>query len=361
MNVLIIDDQEESVKGIKDFCEEKSWDVKVINFDNVYEQIVKVNPDIIILDWREDADNMDVGSDILDNIWMNGFRPTVVFSANAPVISIEDKLSKSKLLKLIPKGDEEPVIEYLKKNEKFVTALSDYRTEIGNAMIDVLNAVPVFHKEDYPGDDVVKYILSKRTASFFDVQYGESLAPAWVQYTYPPIVGSLCVCDILRSVSKDKNYSIKGDPAEYKLVLTPSCDMVPGRAKVSHVLCASCFGKEKFHNIPLIAEPKDKNVDKVGNNLNLGYNNQQFNLVALPGFSDVLPYMTADLKVIELVDLSKIALSEDQIDEETEYVRVVTIESPFREQIVWAHMQNSCRPGVPERNTRLWAKEILTL
>lgn len=33
----------------------------------------------------------------------------------------------------------------------------------------------------------------------------------------------------------------------------------------------------------------------------------------------------------------------------------------FREQIVWAYMQNSCRPGVPDRNTKLWAKEILTL
>lgn len=361
MNVLIIDDQQESVKGIKDFCEEKTWNVNVINFENVYEQIVKFNPDIIVLDWREDADQMDVGGDILDNIWMNGFRPTVVFSANAPVISIDDKLSKSKLLKLIPKGDEEPVIEYLVENEKFVTALSDYRSEIGSAIIDVLNAVPVFHKEDYPGDDVVKYILSKRTAAVFDVQYGESLAPAWVQYTYPPIVESLCVCDILRVVSKDKDYNVKGEPEEYKLILTPSCDMVPGRAKVTHVLCASCFSKDKFHDIPLADEPKEKHIDKVNNNLNLGYNNKHFNLVALPGFSNVLPYMTANLKIIELVDLSKIALSVEKISEETEYVRVVTIESPFREQIVWAHMQNSCRPGVPERNTKLWAKEILTV
>lgn len=361
MNILIIDDQPESIKGIKDFCEERSWGVDVIDFDCVYERIIKLNPDIIILDWREDADNMDVGSDILDNIWINGFRPTIVFSANAPIISIEDKLSKSKLLKLIPKGDEEPVIEYLIENERFVTALSDYRTEIGNAMIDVLNAVPVFRKEEYPGDDVIKYILSKRTASFFDVQYGGNLAPSWVQYTYPPIADSLCACDVLRVVSDDKDYGLKGNPAEYKLVLTPSCDMVPGRAKVTHVLCASCFGKEKFHSIPLANEPKEKNVEKVGNNLNLGYNNQQFNLVALPGFSDILPYMTVDLKVIELIDLSKIALIPELIEDSIEYTRILSVESPFREQIVWAYMQNSCRPGVPDRNTKLWAKEILTL
>ena len=29
MNVLIIDDQQESVKGIKDFCEEKAWGVQM--------------------------------------------------------------------------------------------------------------------------------------------------------------------------------------------------------------------------------------------------------------------------------------------------------------------------------------------
>lgn len=361
MNVLIIDDQQESVKGIKDFCEEKAWGVQIIGFDNVYEQIIKLNPDIIVLDWREDADNMDVGSDILDNIWINGFRPTVVFSANAPVISIEDKLMKSKLLKLIPKGDEEPVIKYLEENEKFVTALSDYRIEIGNAIIDVLNAVPVFKNEDYPGDEVIKYVLSKRTASYFDIQYSGGLAPAWVQYNYPPIADSLCVCDVLRAVSNTKNYNIKGDAEEYKLILTPSCDMVPGRAKVTHVLCASCYGKEKFHNKSLASEPSEGNIKKVSSNLNLGYNNQYFNLVALPGLTDVLPYLTVDLKVIELVELSKIALSPEQITEGTEYTRILSIESPFREQIVWAHMQNSCRPGVPDRNTKLWAKEILTL
>jgi CTP synthase len=127
--------------------------------------------------------------------------------------------------------------------------------------------------------------------------------------------------------------------------------------KVSHALCAHCYSKDVFHGIELKSEPKTKNVESVSGKLNLGYNGAY---VAVPGFSNVIPYMTVDLKNIELIPLSQIALSEGNVNENTEYVRVASISSPFREQIVWAHMQNACRPGVPDRNTQLWAKEILT-
>ena len=51
-------------------------------------------------------------------------------------------------------------------------------------------------------------------------------------------------------------------------------------------------------------------------------------------------------------------LSEKEINENTKYYRVASVNSPFREQIVWAHMINSCRPGMPERNMDEWAEGI---
>lgn len=42
------------------------------------------------------------------------------------------------------------------------------------------------------------------------------------------------------------------------------------------------------------------------------------------------------------------------------YYRVASVASPFREQVIWAHMINSCRPGMPVRDTIDWAKGILT-
>lgn len=67
--------------------------------------------------------------------------------------------------------------------------------------------------------------------------------------------------------------------------------------------------------------------------------------------------MTVDLKKVELVAISDIALSLSTCGNHP-YVRIISIDSPFREQIVWAHMQNSCRPGVPDRDTENWAMEL---
>ena len=108
--------------------------------------------------------------------------------------------------------------------------------------------------------------------------------------------------------------------------------------------------------------------------LNRGYNE---NKVALPEFPNTLPYMTANLKKLSLVPLNKITLQiplskdknqqvsehseqlSEQNEQAQEFVRVASIASPFREQIVWAYLQNACRPGVPDRDTTSWAGEIL--
>ena len=41
------------------------------------------------------------------------------------------------------------------------------------------------------------------------------------------------------------------------------------------------------------------------------------------------------------------------------YYRIASVNSPYREQIVWAHMVNSCRPGVPDRDYKTWAEALL--
>ena len=45
-------------------------------------------------------------------------------------------------------------------------------------------------------------------------------------------------------------------------------------------------------------------------------------------------------------------------DDNTYYLRMCSIDSPFREQIIWNYMQTSCRPGVPDRNVDNWAVDI---
>jgi len=44
---------------------------------------------------------------------------------------------------------------------------------------------------------------------------------------------------------------------------------------------------------------------------------------------------------------------------EAGFTRIASIDSPFREQIAWAHLQIAGRPGVPERDIDKWTQEIL--
>lgn len=361
MKVLIVDDIEDSVKGICDYCEEKGWEPEISGFDDVYASIARFNPDVIVLDWRDDDSNSDVGEKILNNIWNNCFRPLVVFSANEAIINIRSKLSQSSMLKLISKGDETPVIDFLQEIEAFTTALSKYRADLSNALISSLNSIEHIKSQPNFENDAVSYILSKRTSAFFDDTYIGELSPSWVQYLCPPVNNHLCVCDVIRKISQGANYQTSGSPEEYAIILTPSCDMYHDenrRSKVTHVLYARCFPKEQFHRKTLSASPSNSSINSVRTKLNAGFDE---NYVALPSFSNVIPYMTADFKKIDVVPIDQIASNQDSITDSSKFVRVASICSPFREQIVWAYMQSSCRPGVPQRNTELWAKEILTI
>lgn len=359
MKVLVVDDIKESVKGILDSCEENGWESKLVDFDDSSDALLDFDPDVVILDWREDAERIDTGKNILDRIWDITFRPVVIFSANADIIDISSKLQMSNMLKIIRKGDETPVVDFLKGIERFVLSLSSYRKDMSNALIESLNSIDNLKNETEIEDSAVGYILSKRTSAFFDNKYISELSPSWVQYLCPPLGSCLNVCDIIRI--KTETINIAGAPEQYYIILTPSCDLYHGEgrvAKVSHVLCARCFGKELFHGIKLTESPSSGKIKSTMSKLNMGYSE---NYIALPGFSDIIPYMTADLKKVELIALNKIAANEKDISSDTEYVRIASICSPFREQIVWAHLQNSCRPGVPDRNTEYWAKEILKL
>jgi len=64
--------------------------------------------------------------------------------------------------------------------------------------------------------------------------------------------------------------------------------------------------------------------------------------------------MAADLRQLELISF-------DKISEEAEFVRVASMDSPFRELISWAYMQTGCRPGLPDRNLDDWCDEIVSL
>lgn len=369
MKVLLIDDDPVSIKGISDYCNDKNWENRITDFEYAYKQLLDFDPDVVVLDWYDDADRAladsqeTSGNSLLSLIWERTFRPVIVFSAIADTIDIDEKMKKCSMLKLLPKGEETQVNKLLDEIEKISGALSGFRSDMGVALIEALNGIDKLTGIEGATCEATEYVLEKRMAAFFDEKYIPDLSPSWVQYLCPPIDNCLNVCDILiKKVEKTEGFC---EPENYLLVLTPSCDLYCGNgrtAKVSDVLCAQCCGKEEFHHIPLLNDLSytstrvQNRIERIKKYLNDGYNEHY---VALPAFADVIPYMTVDLKKLVLLPIESIATGEQNIEEKTEYVRVASVCSPFREQIVWAHLQNSCRPGVPDRNTELWAKEIL--
>ena len=366
MKVLVVDDIRDSVKGILDYCDEKGWENEIIEFEDAYKEILEFDPDVVVLDWYDDADRdpkETMGNTLLSLIWKRTFRPVIVFSAIANTIEIDEKLMKCSMLKLLSKGEEDQVCQLLDKIEKISKALTGFRSDMGEALIESLNGMDKLIDLEDVTCDAAEYVLEKRMAAYFDDKFISSLPPSWVQYLCPPIDNCLNVCDIL--VKNTENAEELYNPENYLLVLTPSCDLYceNGRIpKVFDVLCAKCYDKKKFHGCDLLDnldnipnKTKDK-IDRIIKNLNAGYNEH---FVALPKFADVIPYMTVDLKKLVLLPIETIATNKQNIVEKTEYYRVASVCSSFREQIVWAHLQNSCRPGVPDRNTEMWAKEIL--
>lgn len=355
MKVLIVEDQEETVKDIISHCNEQEWEAKLCTFDDFKDNLDDFAPDVVVLDWKDDADGEVKGNGIFESIWLNGFKPIIIFSAMADTITLDEKYKASNLIKLQSKGDEEPVIKYLDDIYEFVPIITNLKDDFNQALIEALNSITMMNKAKPISDKVMRYVFAKRVSSFFDKECNDEKPPAWIQYTYPPITKTMCVGDIIRVLSSGIELDKPGNPEEYKIVLTPSCDIA--QENVTHILCANCLPKNAYHDYPMTKEPSGKHIERIVSHLNDGYKK---NLVPLPEIPNILPYMTVNLKYIELIPLEKIAINQESINPELHtYFRVSSVDSPFREQIVWSHMINSCRPGMPNRDMNTWAKELI--
>ena len=126
MKILIIDDDETSVKGIRDHCEDAGWECVIADFDESYREIMRWNPDVVILDWCDEPGDSS-GMPVLDSIWMNGYRPIVIFSGNSDIVELKDEYENNELIKKYPKGDEQPVNNFLDEYQEYFCVLSEYR------------------------------------------------------------------------------------------------------------------------------------------------------------------------------------------------------------------------------------------
>lgn len=365
MKVLMIEDNVSTIQGLIDAICDREWKYIVSSFDAAEERIYAFDPDVVVMDWMFDEEDAEAGRPILERIVANEFRPVIVFSAHDLSTVLEDILLKHRLIDFTRKGDDDSKLaEKIDTWRDSALALSRMRHSMNEALIESAKVLDVFQKMTaFPSPEIVSFMLSRRTIQYFEqAEVGEQ-PPTWIQYVYPPMMNNLLVADVLRIYSEEADQSQPGIPSEYCVVLSPSCDMVNHAEHGFKVLVSHCCNKGRFTEQRLAdgqsidsSKGKEK-VARVVKELQYGYNKA---FVALPELPHVLPYMTLDLKDLDFVIQAEIAPTLEAFDKEKHrYYRVASVASPFREQVVWAHMINSCRPGMPVRDTIDWAKGIL--
>ena len=353
MKIMFIDDNKESVQDAMDEVSDnvEGVDLWLENFTPGLENIEVKSPDILVLDvWEGKAQESDpLGLEIMGQIWSHNFCPVIVYSADSKIISDIPEYDHP-FIEIIAKGadSDEEVREAVKRFIPHVQALHSSQSLVSrafsHAMRDVApDAFNTFSETEEIVDAMVRG-GRRRVAALMDEALPEVEALAsWEQYLAPPVSQDIRLGDVLRSNQGDPD-----DPTTFRIVLTPSCDTVSTALKVECVLVAKCC------NIGLALHKcqiglNERSIQR-SNILTQGYYNAY---IPFPKLKDKIPVMAADLRNLELIPVGAIGLEGER------FLRVASVDSPFRELISWAYLQIAGRPGLPQRELDGWIHDII--
>ena len=371
MKLLFVEDEPASVAQVKKKVEEEHPDIEceVKGFGEAPEWIAKNSPDIVSLDLVLDdsGDKAIEGQKTYDFIWKERFCPIIVYSAQ-PELDAEKRADP--FVKSIKKGRGSP--------QKFAAAINELRphaeaireveAKVRREFAVALKVVAPYAFEVFPDakqrkqrDDAILRCGRRRLAALMDdlARHGvEECLASWEQYLCPPVSDNVQLGDILQA--KDGPV---GNPGSFSIVLTPSCDLVSSgnrKPKVRNVLVAACRSmKEGLAGVgmPLKIETirdavalEDFRNQLKRTILTQGYHQK---IIPLPRLEGRIPTMAVDLRALVLIPIEQIGL------QGTDYVRIASLDSPFRELVSWAYLQIACRPGLPDRDSDSWCDEIV--
>ena len=352
LRVLFIDDNQDSVGPAMDLLVEKfgqecqCW---VKPFSDAKSQIQSFRPHVVVLDiWDgQPQESASAGNDVLDEIWDQLFCPVVIYSAMPPEVRkythpfIRSVTKRSDTVQEVFQAIEEmrPQIEALQKGEKSIwRAFSASMKNVAPYAFEQCVSIQA-------RTDIIARAGRRRMAALMDEPLpDDSALAAWEQYLCPPVTKDLQLGDILLATEGQSE-----TPEWFRLILTPSCDMVGALQdkipKVCEILVAKCCQIElglKKAGISLGSKGKDLSREPL---LSQGFAN---GIVPFPRLPGKIPAMAADLRSLEQIPVAEL----------NSFLRVASIDSPFREMVAWAYLQIACRPGLPTRDVQSWSKEI---
>ena len=356
LRVLFIEDQEESIEPILHQIRSSNIGIKAntCTFDDAETQIRTLRPDIVVLDlWEGDVtDDENKGSGHLNFIWNQQFCPVIIHSAQ-PDIPEEHR---NAFVCEVTKGQDSPrlVLEAIDDFRPHVEALKGVEEHIRNsfsiAMRDVApSTFDVFTDIEERNDAILRAGRRRLAALMDEVSLGGQELAGWEQYICPPVSKDILLGDVLRRSEGDWT-----DPASFRVVLTPSCDLASGggrEARVRHVLVAKCCStREGLDLTSFKGMSTNKLKGRISSVLSRGYIEA---IVPFPALQGRIPTLIVNLRELELIPLCDVG-TEDKL-----FLRIASLDSPFRELVSWAYVQVSGRPGLPGRDFASWRDEIV--
>lgn len=319
-------------------------------------------PHIVTLDLKDDStDDVAAGKPAWDFIRDKHFCPVVFFSANA-------------LPEGFPDGTD-PFAQYLNKNESdagdvaatieafipHVIGLEHIRLEVESRYAQSLQKVSRLiwksEAEVIARTQALIRVTRRRLAATLEHPLGEETnIKAWEQFIYPPTdEGHLCTGDVVFRRGGNKS-----NASDFRVILTPPCDLVPGQNAISDVLLGKCLSVKNAEvlrraNIHLADAISPKQSEKLAEKL---VKDEIAGLKVIPKLSDLWPTMVLDFKALELVQRTSIALSPESANGASTFERIASMDSPFREALSWRFMQTAGRPGTPDADRTALETEI---
>ena len=358
LRLLFIEDEPAVIQPVIRLIEKERKNVfcEVSEFATAEEKIASFLPDIVILDLLLGGTSLEDGKPeglkTRNFIWDQHFCPIVVFSALPEIYNDENE--PHPFVKTVQKesGSEQKVLEALNELQPQIDALKEAERHIRHsfscAMRDVAPYAFEVLNDSEQRNDIIKRSGRRRLAAQMDEISTDGTKLAGLeQYLYPPICKDIRLGDILKQEG-GKNE----DPAAFRVVLTPSCDLVSsgGRSsKVRDVLVARCHS---IHDGLQLTSWGTIGISRLRERLPGTLAQGYFEtIVPFPGLKNLIPPMVANLRDLELISIEKI---------NTTFPRIASLDSPFRELIAWAYLQTAGRPGLPDRDIDAWRNEIIT-